>query len=127
MSLPPSNLSVNSILQRRVATYLHNRLTVDAKESTAHHLQINSGQRQRPPFAFGLLVNFCDFCLFCNKAALQHHCHDSSIKEMHPFPKEVDFLALPIYNDLESPEVFGFEIFDSQVSVNNESQRRKLT
>jgi hypothetical protein len=45
---------------------------------------------------------------------------------MYPLPEEVDLLALTAEYDLDAPKCFWFEILDSQVSVDNESQSRKL-
>lgn len=47
---------------------LHNGLTVQAKETTAHHLKVHRGQRKGSPFALRFLANFRDFRLLCLEA-----------------------------------------------------------
>lgn len=46
---------------------------------------------------------------------------------MYSLPEEIDLLAFTAEYDLDAPKCFWFEILDSQVSVDNESQSRKLT
>lgn len=45
---------------------------------------------------------------------------------MYPLPEKVDLFAFPAEYDLEAPKYFWFEILDSQVSIDNEPQSRKL-
>lgn len=105
---------------------LHDRLTVHAEESTAHHLQINSRQRQRPPFAGGLLVHFRDLGIFRGQAPLQHHCDRSAVEEMDTPPQEIDLNPVSVDHDLDSPKRFRFEILHPQISIDYESQGWEL-
>ena len=45
---------------------------------------------------------------------------------MYPLPEEVDFFPLPVKDNLDAPEGFWLEVLDSQITINNKSQRRKL-
>lgn len=105
---------------------LHDGLTVYAKKTTAHHLKINRGQRKRSPFAFWFLVHFCHFRPLCHEAPLQHHCDSCTIKKVNTSPEEIDLFAFPLKHDLDAPEGLGFEILNSEVSINHESQCGEL-
>lgn len=101
--------------------YLHNFLTVYAKVSTPHHLQIHCGQWQRSPFTSRLLVHFGDFGILRSETPLQHDCHGSPIKEVNSLPEEADFDSIADMHDFDAPELFRFEIFDPQVTIDHET------
>ena len=105
---------------------LHDGLTVQAKESTTHHLEIHRGQRQRSPFAFRFLGDFCNLCLLCHEATFEHHDDSCTIKEMNPFPEEIDLFAFSLEHDLDGPECLWFEIPNSEVSIDHKAQGGEL-
>lgn len=90
--------------------YLHDFLAVHPKIATPHHLQINRCQRQRPPLTGRLLVHLDDLGLLSSQTSFEHDYHGSSIEEMHPSPKKVDFDVISGVYDFYAPEYLGLEV-----------------
>lgn len=46
---------------------------------------------------------------------------------MNTFPEKIDLFAISLQHDFDAPESLGFEILDSEVSIDHESQGGELT
>lgn len=58
---------------------------------------------------------------------LKQDCDYSSVKEVNPSPVEIDFDVIPLVNDLDQPECFGFEVAYTIIPIDHKAKGGKLT
>jgi len=106
---------------------LHNPLAVYSKKHAPELLKLHCRQRQRSPLAGRFLLQLRYSCGSGSQASFEQnsHCHPVEESMAPPEKRNVDVVAALC--NLDAPELLGYEILDSEVTIHHKAEGRELT
>lgn len=107
--------------------HLHHPLAIHSEEPAAKLLQLYRSQGQGPPLAGRFLLQFNHFGKASSETTLKNYDHCHPIEKAMTSPRERNIDILPPAHDFEAPKLLRYEILDSKVPIDDETQGWELT